>query len=338
MTNRSVTRRNFWGGFWGGVVGVFATANVGVYSLVLGCLVGVVSGFYYQEIWQIAKESWQKQTAVPAEPTRTMRQWWNDQHPYERALMLKNLTRSIAMLLPFAALQVAMLHSFKHAPTRVDFGILAFGMLMATGVSFMYHDAGVREPEKGWTAEDMRAYFGLQERYLKGSAQFFVWELAKSLSVLILAVAGLVALVNAEMYFVLGVLSLVGLVGAVPTAWFAVVSIVRGVYQLAMRSDHWVCLIVTTTVTAGVVILAKDALQGPTLGLTALTAGIASGAGSVQAHRMLRQWCESDPRIMTFFRLPVREHRKMLFEAVRALTSPADYQLTVRAVIAADVK
>ncbi len=47
---RSVTSRNYLGGFLGGVFGIFAFAHFGPLSMIVACLVGVIGGWWYEEI------------------------------------------------------------------------------------------------------------------------------------------------------------------------------------------------------------------------------------------------------------------------------------------------
>ena len=47
-------KRNFLGGFVGGILGILACAFIHPATLPFGCLLGVVSGFWYREIWEKA--------------------------------------------------------------------------------------------------------------------------------------------------------------------------------------------------------------------------------------------------------------------------------------------
>ena len=60
MKERSITNRNFCGGFLGGTLGILAFALVYPYLLPIGCLIGVVIGFWYQEIIQAIVDSWKE--------------------------------------------------------------------------------------------------------------------------------------------------------------------------------------------------------------------------------------------------------------------------------------
>lgn len=57
MKNRSLTSRNVLGGFLGGFLGVVAFSLINL-LLPVGCLIGVVIGFWYQEIWAYTLEGY----------------------------------------------------------------------------------------------------------------------------------------------------------------------------------------------------------------------------------------------------------------------------------------
>jgi hypothetical protein len=75
MTNRSYTSRNLLGGFFGGILGILAFALIHPSLLPAGCLLGVVIGFWYQEIWINAK----------ADYVRTCTRW---ETAYEKTVLL----------------------------------------------------------------------------------------------------------------------------------------------------------------------------------------------------------------------------------------------------------
>src|ERR1043166_7801498 len=100
QTARSTTKRNFWGGFWGGVLGILATAKLGILALMGGCLVGVLLGFYYQELWQVLKDEWatmKLQLIGDTGPSWAER--WAALHPYDKATCIKAAAIAAAVLL-----------------------------------------------------------------------------------------------------------------------------------------------------------------------------------------------------------------------------------------------
>jgi hypothetical protein len=57
MKNRSVSQRNFVGAFLGGVLGILACGYLHPAVLPFGCFLGVIIGWWYQEIWQSVTDS-----------------------------------------------------------------------------------------------------------------------------------------------------------------------------------------------------------------------------------------------------------------------------------------
>lgn len=60
MKSRSITKMNLTGGFFGGILGILSFWYIHPYVLPLGCFLGVVGGFFYQEIMQSAIKGWHK--------------------------------------------------------------------------------------------------------------------------------------------------------------------------------------------------------------------------------------------------------------------------------------
>ncbi len=58
MKERSITNRNFLGGFLGGVLGILTCALIYPLLLPVSCFVGVVIGYWYQEIFKALIDSW----------------------------------------------------------------------------------------------------------------------------------------------------------------------------------------------------------------------------------------------------------------------------------------
>ena len=50
MRKRSISSKHFFGGFFGGILGILAFALIHPHTLPVGCLVGIIVGFWYQEI------------------------------------------------------------------------------------------------------------------------------------------------------------------------------------------------------------------------------------------------------------------------------------------------
>ncbi|MFC1656413.1 hypothetical protein ACFL14_00385 [Patescibacteria group bacterium] len=57
MSKRSVTSRNFLGGFLGGFLGILAFGYINPPMMIVGCFFGVLLGFWYEEIWQSIRDT-----------------------------------------------------------------------------------------------------------------------------------------------------------------------------------------------------------------------------------------------------------------------------------------
>lgn len=112
----------------------------------------------------------------------------------------------------------------------------------------------------------------------------------------------------------------------------------RGAYHLAMKPDHWSCLMVTLVTTGLIAWAGHSYFEGLALAFTALIAGLLSGFGPVQAHPVLHRVFERRPRLARFFARHFGQHGAMLLEMARAVVSPRRYQLKVRDVLAQAVR
>ena len=63
MKNRTVTNRNVTGAFLGGVAGILACARIHPLMLPVGVCLGVIVGWWYQEIWRTAQKTRQESLA-----------------------------------------------------------------------------------------------------------------------------------------------------------------------------------------------------------------------------------------------------------------------------------
>ena len=73
---RSERSRNLLGAFLGGLVGILAFGYLTPWVLPLGVLVGVVTGYWYGEIWRGCRVSWVRaKSAFDSVPTWAVTRW-----------------------------------------------------------------------------------------------------------------------------------------------------------------------------------------------------------------------------------------------------------------------
>lgn len=340
--DRSITRRNFWGGFWGGVLGILATAKLGILALMGGCLVGVMLGFYYQELGQLAVTSWKAaQLKLQGHPPhRSFAEEWASWHPFDRAESIKAWAMGLAALL-LLCIEASFIH--RHS----DAGLLAASVfalmcvfLSAIGGSILRLEPGANEAR--WEPKHVRYYFKVLQTYgHMGGVAFFAREFALAFLSLLVVPVGIALALGAIFAFVAFFIFMwpiaLGLV-CVPFLGLFVFSFMRGTYHLAMKPDHWSCLTVTIT-TTGIIAWAGQAyLEGVVLAVIALIAGLLSGFGAVQIHPVLHRWFEHRPRLARFFGRKLGQHGATLLEILRALVSPRRYQLKVRDILVQAVR
>lgn len=335
---RSVTSRNFWGGFWGGVFGILATAKFGAVALLAGCFLGVMLGFYYQELWNIIKVSWSTTVSgfAPITALRELRlnlfKWWGALHPYDRALWIRHAAVWTAVVLYIGMITGVIYVLANRINDEIGIcPILCFSSLFLIIGGVMIREADIpSELEAKKSTRDLCYYFKIQELYSHGSFSFFARETAIAFA----AILGVPALLAA----IVSVFGLVLVGAAIYLSGLFAYLVMRGIYHLATQPDHWTCMTVTVTITGIVAAMAHAYLHGVALGLIALTAGLLSGFVALKTSPVLNLWFEDRPRLANVFRYPFKRHLAMLREVGRALFSPQAYQLRALSVIAYDIQ
>jgi hypothetical protein len=341
--DRSITTRNFWGGFWGGVLGILATAKFGILALMGGCLVGVMLGFYYQELGRLAVSSWNaawlKLLGPQTQPS--FAEQWAALHPFDRAQQIKK-TAMLAAGVLLVGIEILFLSwLFPHAK---DSELLFFIFLLTLGsVAIGSVARFAREPdERSWDADNVRYYFRVQDLYGRlGGLKFFGREVVIGFASFLFFPAllgGLMAGVAGLLAFMVFAWPAALALGGIAFLGLFAFGFMRGAYHLAMKPDHWSCLMVTIVTTGLIAWAGHSYLEGVALAFTALIAGLLSGFGAVQVHSVLHRVFERRPRLARFFARRFGQHGAMLLEMARALVSPRRYQLKVRDVLAQAVR
>jgi len=327
MSERSITRRNFWGGFWGGILGILAVGWIHAIALPLGCLVGVVAGFWYQEIGQITYQCFReyllrllvarrrvtrKLHGTKASIYRGFRGAWiatsrgacigtrsTIEYCLSKLHILINwlnrsydqdlVARRCAVIL-FGGINIGIslfaivytVHGRDGISSVASLLWLAFGFFMAfmpAAIVFYDRPHDVRHDE-------LRAQG--YDRYVRHGWWFcFGYDM---LAMLRAEVAGVLSLLFAVIFWMAATTFVL-----VPVV--ATMLTLHGIYKIALRRQHWVCLVVTLLVTAASACIGHAYLHNNTFWLVALVCGCLSGTVASVAHQYL----------VAFF----KQHRRM---------------------------
>ncbi|MFA6215963.1 MAG: hypothetical protein WC768_05330 [Patescibacteria group bacterium] len=292
MKERTVSQRNFLGAFLGGVLGILTLGYVHVIVLPLGCFLGAVVGWWYQEIWQsviaschrgvASRRAWdQSKTGVriivlalvwlARRPTALIR-WWRA-HPMNRAYTIRTLVALTHLALNFTLFYCGKaVVSILYTDDDVGMSVLVFLLITIPVLFAQFAYLEDKTPA-------MRKFYLIFESYTaRGPLRFFARDLA------FLFLFEMVASVVLAWFAVIGGLFLIFVI--VPTA--AVVGAVKGIYQVSMRAGHWLCFGTTVVVTALTAWIVSPYLNDARiLWIVALFAGLASAIVTEGFYRLL---------------------------------------------------
>lgn len=323
MNTRSISRRHFFGGFWGGVLGILASHFLAPVMLPFGCFAGVVLGFWYQELGTVIVNEWRKyliarrDVVVVVQPAM---------HPIDMANSIKALGITCGAIVFSIGALCALLMSGLRGETF--FGALLFGfMSCAIGWTFIYQEMSFDEDQTD--RYHLAGYYKLLELYTnRGGIYVFAREF----------VLALLAPFSVGTALVIGFgVGCFGLVYAVAPIW-VVVSLflvtTRQIYKIAIGPGHWLCVGVTIVVTGVTAYLMNDSMPDTSVWLTALVAGMLSGSVSVYAHRGLSWILDKTPRATRFMAKTVGQHwsdiRDVCYRTFLWTFAPSRYQYRMR--------
>lgn len=302
MRKRSVTSRNFLGAFLGGFIGILVSGYLHPIVLPFGVLLGVVVGWWYEEIFASIVESYHQAILVGKKILQTVKKsydfvadclkrpaktfkgvwdyirtptavfvslavfasvfiaimWmltrpiafvkWCLAHPMNRARLVR--ATAFIVYLSLNALWVIPLiiwilpetirpkANLPPEPTP----IVAYLVVSSVALAFAVLPSIEALAES--MGEGLRGFYRTYEYYSwQGPIKFFVREL---LGMIRWHIMTYLFLIFSVLYFTgAGMLVFVAII--VPLAIF--IGFVRGIYKVAIRSGHWLCLGTTMTVT-----------------------------------------------------------------------------------------
>ncbi len=279
MKERSITKKNVTGGFLGGILGILSFGYIHPAVLPLGCVFGVLIGWWYQEILQSALEGWHKGVIKTHEawnrtvlflttPTRKLKGininlepslkvlhflvflvvWvfrspitfyhWLGKHQMNQVYTIRVFV--VATTLGLTALWMIPLgfklnQMFGGVDQNSPMGalvILAFILGLVAVISPFARSESLRDFYSSWSAYSRQ-----------GTILFFLKEVATSI---FLQVAMIVVFSGMGFWFIAIGGAFVAIVIA-PLSF--AIGMVKGIYKVAMKPGHWLCLITTLVVT-----------------------------------------------------------------------------------------
>lgn len=282
---RSITARNVAGGFLGGVLGILGFGYVHAFILPFGCILGVLVGWWYQEIFQSAIEGWRKGTARACEvwnktvlllttPTRKLKgidinldpfmkvihfliflvAWvfripltfcrWLGKHPMNQVYVIRSL--ALGTVLALSALWMIplgkKLNQLASMPVSSASGMeqlsvpfLAVLMMFAV-ITMISYPIGRSESLK-----DFYSSWSTYSQY--GTIVLFFREVGE---IILFQLTTVIFFSGAGVWFIV-----IGgaFVAAVIAPLSFAIGMVKGIYRVAMKPGHWLCLITTLTIT-----------------------------------------------------------------------------------------
>ena len=241
MKERTVSRRNFVGAFWGGTFGILAFGYLRPIALPFGCFLGVIIGWWYQEIWQSAF------VFIPRwllrKPTAFVQQL---KAPSVQAYILRTVT--IIIYLVLSALWVVPLvfyciKAMEAAPKESAMPILyifsivfAFVLVLIPFIYVYDRPENMSKMQKFYLVQEQYATSNPFRFFTKNLANLFLYEISTLLAIggMLIWFAGIGEIF---LFFVIVPISVI-------------TGVVKGVYKVSTRGGHWLCFGTTVIVTA----------------------------------------------------------------------------------------
>ncbi|MBI4098919.1 hypothetical protein HY442_00130 [Candidatus Parcubacteria bacterium] len=354
---RSATSRNYWGGFLGGVLGILAFAWLPP-LLPLGCFLGVVSGFWYQEIYVNACSTYE-----------TGLRWLQGRCPLIAAAFIAGVLRAAGVArgaVELACASTKLLRRIVVTAGRWLACVAQQSLVCMLGVPawLRTHPMNQAYMLRGvaalvftvwsfywltWLAPIPRQPHGLQG-FLEfclwgglvaalslfcactidgGPASFYrTWERYARRGAICFWLSEIVMLVRLQLVGTIVVAVAMTVMfsvipGLVLIFLFAVsICVGRGIYQVAQRPDHWPCFAVTLLVTTVAALVTRPYLAGVALWLVALTTGCVAGAASEATRRLLSAFLFRWPQVREFLYTSIEAQVGRAFTAVGRRVEP----------------
>lgn len=318
MSNRTVTQRNLLGGFLGGMLGTLAFGWLHPAWMPVGCLLGVVLGWWYEAIGQaIAQSVGNPRTFLSAKTN-----WITPMQTYCRSLLYRiyyktpslkeqwrtmMLTSSACLFLIEFACIVPLIQALGEMP-GVPLGVGMISMLILTSVIQMTNASTMR----GSTIHALQYRFFRRHGKILGAFKVS-WDM---LGMQICCVQIIIICIGIVVSSVAYALPLLAFCVVLAVA----IGLLRGLYATATRGGHWLCFCVTLIVTA----ICTTQTPTNTLGdpyalvMSGLVTGVLSGLATEAVRRVLALLLEPT-YIRSFCNVPLMDRVVSCWESHRAM-------------------
>lgn len=329
MRKRSISEKNFVGAFLGGMLGILSCAYIHPVMMVISCFIGVLVGFWYQEIGQIIKTSWRdaskwfwreynkalnagkarlKKITGSADAVIEKGDWlyrlvtkiffwsltrptaikrWLKKHPANKIYLARAAAITLWSVLNVFVVFITFSRLVHHAMPGDGAWVIALLFLLTVSVTspiLLYTERGGSNP-----LLRMRYFYRDIETYNKfGGFYFFIreWTHIHKMQFLLSTFGA-----GAVIYVILAGTLFLGIF-IMPFAAF--IGIVKGIYRLAIRPNHWLCLGMTIAVTAICAILSyKHFSSHAMIWSTALMSGVLSGVATEFAQKLVARFFQA---------------------------------------------
>ena len=328
-----VTHRNFIGALLGGIIGILAWWYIHPTTLPLGCILGVLLGWWHREILKIATTSANRTLAGLSVAKISVGAFFGTPiKPVDFQPFLRFLSAPIRAVV-WAAKTPARFVGWFHAYPKNQ--VLTLWLL--AGAIFTLLTAAWLLPLMAWrmwrVSSDHRGFYGALVIY--GGMWLFIIALFpialqyresrsanRTQDFIDLGPKRWVGRELADLFryqasFILYSLGRMVWFGIVGTAFLGLIvvpisfgiAVVKGLYRVSQKSGHWLCLIATVCVTSVVALLGDPYFHEPRiLWAAALIAGLASAAVTHAAHRTLGWFFSIQQRAQTLGSAPLWPH------------------------------
>lgn len=320
MRERSVRQRNFVGAFLGGALGILLCAFLHPYALPVGCVVGVIGGWWYQEISQSSTRGWRWSRNVLPEKARRARAFsFERAHPIRQAYTVKTLAGITHVVLNVVLLAALcwMVHTCGSLilPKEDLVGLVLIDVVL--GIIFGY--IVIARPLCDWGDIDLPPVVsGSTMTIIQSKKNLHNWKLYKELGASKFFWKNFFSLLG---YGFAGFLPVFGTCFCVLISAFAICfmilptiitfAVAKLIYLASTKTGHWLCLVATMVVT-----LTTAWLTYPYFGdvrvvwLVALTNGLASAVVTEVARTCLAWFFEKYERVRMVMAGSIIDHTK----------------------------
>lgn len=334
MKTRSITSRNLAGGFLGGVLGIFSFKLIYPLFLPLGCIIGVIGGYLYQEIWQYLCQIWKgilkepaneidenKSTSVIMQQAKIILRHiltiagnisgyaWLKADPINRAYSIKWLITSI-LAITYIPVMYYIFHFFLRLNFLVQldkenqaiigsvYAACVFVPLLLTLVVI-----NVKQDKNLSGCLRTSSYYLECSRYSRGILRYAreeVWFFVRTVSALFAML-----IINLGYFLLLGGLFMV--IIFLP-ALILIISL-KGIYQITREAKPWICLCITLAITITSAHYAKFYMDDTIwLWLIALMTGTLSGLTSEGMRRLIEVFFRAHENFTAYTTSPIKQH------------------------------